>query len=472
MTVAHPPSSLGLSAIDIAEGVRTGVLSPVDVVRDHLDHIAAADPRIGAFRHVRAEAALREAQAVAASPARATLPLAGVPVAVKDNIPVAGESMRVGSQASSSRPSGEDHELVRRLRAAGAIVVGLTRMPELGIWPFSDEQSGTARNPWNTERTAGGSSGGSAAAVAAGMVPLAHGNDGLGSVRIPAAACGLVGLKPGDGVVPSAIGKGSWFGMAVNGVLASSVADAALMASVLAANPLLARSPPPRPLRIALSTRSPVPRTRTEAGVEAAVRGVAELLRTLGHQVEEVRLDVPASTMLAVLAHWFAGTAADAELLEDPSRMLPRSRGHARLGRIAQALGLVRPGARERWQARFLDRISGYDLVLTPTTATTAVAAEGWAARGWLANFDAAARFAPFTGATNFAGLPAITLPAGLHANGLPIGAQFIGRPGAEGLLLGLALQVERARPWRRHAPGWRAAGTPPDVSPANRKTA
>lgn len=465
MTIAQPPFSLGLSAVDIAEGVRTGVLSPVDVVRDHLDHIAAADPRIGAFQHVRAEAALREAEALAASPARATLPLAGVPVAVKDNIPVAGEPMRGGSQASSARASEADHEVVRRLRAAGAIVVGLTRIPELCIWPFSDGPLGTARNPWNTERTAGGSSGGSAAAVAAGMVPLAHGNDGLGSVRIPAAACGLVGVKPGDGVVPADIGRNSWFGMSVNGVLATSVADAALMTSVLAANPLLARSPPPRPLRIALSTRSPVPRTRTDRGVEAAVRGTAELLRSLGHQVEEVRLDIPVSTTLAVLAHWFAGTAGDAELLEDPSRMLARTRGHARLGRIARALGLVRPGARERWRARFLDQISGYDLVLTPTIATTAVAADGWAGRGWFANFDAAARFAPFTGSVNFAGLPAITLPAGVHADGLPIGAQFSGRPGAEGLLLGLALQVERARPWRRHAPGWREAGATPGTA-------
>jgi amidase len=332
--------------------------------------------------------------------------------------------------------------------------VGLTRVNELCIWPFADGALGLARNPWNTQRGPGGSSGGSAAAVAAGMVPIAHGNDGLGSVRIPAAACGVVGLKPGDGVVPSDVGKGSWFGMSANGVLATTVADAALMASVLAGNQALAAPPQPRPLRIALSTRSPVPGAKVDAGVEAAVRAVADVLRSLGHSVHEVALEVPTTTALEVFVHWFAGAAMDAGALPHPERMLARTRRHAALGRLALALGLVRPGARERWRTRFLDLVDGYDAMLTPTTATTALEAEGWDQRGWLANLSASVRYAPFTGAANFAGLPAISVPAGLHADGLPIGAHFVGRPGGEGLLLSLALQLEEAKPWGRLAPG------------------
>lgn len=456
---AHLPRSIAemTTATAIAEAVRRGARSPVDVVRQHLDRIAQADGRIGAFQRVRAEAALREAAVLAQLPTLASLPLAGVPVAIKDNIPVAGEPMRAGSEATSPRPSPADHEVVRRLRAAGAIVVGLTRVPELCIWPFTDGPLGTTRNPWNLERTAGGSSGGSAAAVAAGMVPIAHGNDGLGSVRIPAAACGLIGLKPGDGVVPADIGEGSWFGMAANGVLATTAADAALMLSVIAARPDLGRPALARPLRIALTTRAPAPGVRTEAGVEAVVRGTAELLRSLGHHVDEVRMGVPTGTALAVLAHWLAGTSLDADALDQPARMLPRTRRHAALGSAVRALGLVRPGSRDKWRARFLEKLSGYDLLLTPTLATTAVAAEGWAERSWWANVDAAARFAPFTAAANFSGLPAITVPAGVHRDGLPVGAHFAGRSGDEGLLLALAAQIERARPWPRQAPASRA---------------
>ena len=447
-----PASSVGRTAGAIAAAVRSGDLSPQQVVREHLARIEALDDRIGAFQRVRAQGALREAEALARAPQLALLPLAGVPVAIKDNVAVAGEPVRIGSAASSQQPAAADHEVVQRLRAAGAIVVGQTRVPELCIWPVTDGPLGTARNPWNLQRTAGGSSGGSAAAVAAGLVPIAHGNDGLGSVRIPAAACGLVGWKPGDGVVSGGVGHGSWLGMAVHGVLATTAADAALMASVLADRPALATPAPPRALRIAMSLPSPVPGARTDPAVAAAVRGVADVLRGLGHTVHEKVLAAPTGVALSVFAHWFAGVAADAELLDEPARMLPRTRRHAGLGRAAEALGLVRPGARERWRADYLRLLGEHDLLLTPTTATTAIAAEGWAAQGWLANLRAALAFAPFTGAANFAGLPAITLPAGVH-EGLPVGAHLVGRGGDDDLLLALALQVESALGWPRHAP-------------------
>ena len=450
--MADGSSTLGLSAHAIAQRVRAGALSPVDVVREHLRHIATADAAIGAFQRLRPDAALREAEALARHPTLASLPLAGVPIAVKDNVPVAGEPMRVGSAATADTPSTTDHEVVRRLRAAGAVVVGLTRVPELCIWPYTDGPLGTARNPWNPRRSPGGSSGGSAAAVAAGLVPIAHGNDGLGSVRIPAAACGVLGLKPGDDVVPADVGNGSWFGMSANGVLATSVEDAALMLSVVAQRPALAGVTAPRTLRIALTTASPVPGVRTDPGVVAAVHAFADTLRAAGHAVHEVKLPVPTLTALAVLAHWFAGTAADARTLPSPAQMLPRTRRHAALGTWAKRIGAIRRGARGRWRERFLVLLEGHDLLLTPTTATTALAADGWAERGWLANFTASARYAPFTGAANFAGLPAISIPAGLHADGLPIGAHLMGRPGDEALLLAVAAQAGRARPWPRHA--------------------
>ena len=154
-----------------------------------------------------------------------------------------------------------------------------------------------------------------------------------------------------------------------------------------------------------------------------------------------------------MFAHWFAGAALDAEDLADPCRMLPATRGHVAAGRWVRRLGLVRPGARGRWRAQLLDRLAQHDLLLTPTTATTALAAAGWSGRGWLATLRAAVAHAPFTGAANFAGLPALSLPAGLHADGLPIGAHLVGRGGDEGLLLAVAAQVEQARPWARQAP-------------------
>src|SRR3954451_22952195 len=253
---------VGLPATEIAERVRSGALRAEDVVRAHLDHIAEVDARIGAFRVVRREAALAEAAAVDGSARRGSFPLAGVPVAIKDNVAVTGEVCTDGSLAGRDAPARADHPVVARLRAAGAVVVGITRVPELCLYGATDGPHAVSRNPWDTARTPGGSSGGSAAAVAAGCVPIAHGNDGMGSLRIPAAACGLVTLKPGRGVVPSELGFDSWSGMAENGALATTVADLAVAPAALAGEEPAAPAEPGRPLRIAVSTRSPVPGVR------------------------------------------------------------------------------------------------------------------------------------------------------------------------------------------------------------------
>src|SRR3954454_1947728 len=275
---------VGLPATELAARVRSGELSAVDVVREHLAHLAEVEARIGAFRVVRTEAALAEAAAVDAAPERARLPLAGVPVAVKDNVAVAGEVATDGSLAHVPAPATADDPVVARLRAAGAVVVGISRVPELCIYSATDGPGTVTRNPWDTAYSSAGSSGGSAAAVASGCVPVAHGNDGMGSLRLPAAACGLVTLKPGSGVVPADVGADSWSGMAENGVLATTVADLVAGYSVLAGTEV----PQPAqvaPLRIAVSTRPPVPGVRLDAAGRAAIDTVVAALEAAGHTI-------------------------------------------------------------------------------------------------------------------------------------------------------------------------------------------
>src|SRR5688572_30479362 len=230
----RPDAWVGSTAREIARAVRRGDTSATAVVADHLDSIRAYDRIVGAFREVRAAAAIAEAETVDEQPDLGNLALAGVPIAVKENTRVAGLPTWNGSAAARGPVADQDHEVVRRLRGAGAVVVGVTRMPELGLFGLTDDETAITRNPWRTDRTAGGSSGGSAAAVAAGLVPIAHGNDGFGSIRIPAACCGLVGIKPGRGVVPANVGASDWFGMIEHGILATTVADAALGFAVLA----------------------------------------------------------------------------------------------------------------------------------------------------------------------------------------------------------------------------------------------
>ncbi len=201
--------TVGLPATEIARLVRSGEVTAVDVVRAHLDHLDAVDARIGAFRVVRREAALAEAHAIDTALTRFALPLAGVPVAVKDNVAVAGEVCTDGSPACPTGVEPRDHPVVTRLRKAGAVVIGITRAPELCLYASTDGPGAVRRHPWDTPRAPAGSSGGSAAAVASGAVPLAHGNDGMGSLRLPAAACGVVTLQPGTGGGPAETGADS-----------------------------------------------------------------------------------------------------------------------------------------------------------------------------------------------------------------------------------------------------------------------
>ncbi|HET9266230.1 MAG TPA: amidase family protein [Vicinamibacterales bacterium] len=445
---------VGQTACALAAFVRKREATPVDIVRSHLARIEQLDPVIGAFQVVRGEKAVVEAEVLSRREDLHRLPLAGVPIAIKDNVQVAGEPMRVGSLATPETPCAADHETVRRLRAAGAIVLGITRVPELCVWATTDSAFGVTRNPWDRERTAGGSSGGSAAALAAAMIPLALGADGLGSIRIPAASCGILGLKPGPEIVPAQLGVSSWFGLAESGPMATTVEDAALMLSVLADREDLAHADPPASaLRIAFSTRSPLAGVRVDRELRGAVLESAKLLAAAGHLVEEA--DPPAPTLrsvAAILGHWFGGASQEAEMLE-LRRLEPRNRTHVRLGRLARRLGLVRAKDREAWRAINDPFFRRFDLLLTPVLASTPISCDRWSERGWIANMYANLRFAPFAGAWNFAGYPAASVPAGVHSDGTPLSVQIVTSLGRERLILSVARQLEILRPWPRHAP-------------------
>ncbi|MBJ7454167.1 MAG: amidase, partial [Blastococcus sp.] len=407
------PSLVGLPAAEIAARVRSGEITAVDVVRAHLDHIEAVDGRIGAFRVVRRDAALAEAAAVDASLTRFALPLAGVPVAIKDNVAVAGETCTDGCAAHRGEVERKDHPVVTRLRKAGAVVVGITRAPELCLYAATDGPGTVSRNPWDTALSPAGSSGGSAAAVASGSVPIAHGNDGMGSLRLPAAACGLVTLKPGSGVVPGGIGADDWSGMAVNGALATTVADLAIAHAVLAGETPEPPAAPVRPLRIAVSTRSPVPGVGADAATRAAVAAVVAELEAAGHTVVRRNPPITPGAAAGALVRWMAGAEDDAALLGiDRAELQPRSRTHARMGRLVRRLGLVRPRTRERFRARMVEFFGDVDVLLTPVTTGPPLPARLWHERSFLANITANARWAPWTAAWNLAGLPAAVLPA------------------------------------------------------------
>jgi len=448
-------SGIGSTAGEISEAVRTGRWSAEQVVTAHLERIGAQNPRWNAFRLIRGEAALAQARALDAAPGKRDLPLAGVPVAIKDNVAVTGEVATVGTSAVCVwTAAGADHPVVARLRLAGAILVGITRVPELCLFAFTDGPESITRNPWKRTVTPGGSSGGSAAAVAAGMVPIAHGNDGLGSLRIPAACCGLVTLKPGRGTVPSGLGAGNWFGLAENGILATTVQDLALGHAVLAGLP--AATPVfegDEALRIGTSTRSPLVGARPDADSRGGVDRAAAALAVLGHRVRAVRVPYPTSAALALILRWYAAAAADADALgADPAKLEHRSRRHAQLGRAATRLGLIRPAAVQAFEQRLQALFHDIDVLVTPVLTGPPPAAVDWHRRGRVSNVLTSSRFAPYPAVWNLAGYPAMSIPMGTRENGVPLAVQVVGPPCTEARLLAVAATLERELSWARHA--------------------
>ncbi|HUZ51752.1 MAG TPA: amidase family protein [Streptosporangiaceae bacterium] len=440
------------TAREMASLVQERQVSPVELVSAHLERIAAIDPALGAFQVVRANKAVAEAAALAERADLADLPLAGVPVAIKDNVDVAGEPTRMGSAATPPSPAEADDELVARLRAAGCVVIGKTQLPELAIWPFTEPAAAAAtRNPWNRSRTPGGSTGGGAAAVAAGLAAIALGSDGGGSIRIPAACCGLFGLKPAPGLVPLSGGLAEhWLGLSAFGPLARTVADAALMLDVLAGTTSYRDpNPPERPLRIAFSARHPLVGARADQATRAALDEAAGLLRDAGHDLVPQSPPYPPTLGLRFNSRWLAGIAQDASGL-DRSALEPRTRKMAALG--ARLSSRARPASADRFASQAADWFTGYDVLMTPTLTRTARPVGTWDGKGWVATMLSVANWI-YTPPWNLAGLPAASVPFGQDEDGVPIGLQLVGPAGSEATLLSLASQIEHLRPWPRLAP-------------------
>ena len=252
--------------------VRTGQTTALAVAEAHLERIAALNSRLGAFEFVDPARVRAEAASVDASPNRADLPLAGVPIAIKDNMAATGYPARNGSLAPSTAVAEHDDEIVRQVRAAGAVIIGVGRMPELAAWPFTQSRLGISRQPDDPALDPGGSTGGGAVAVATGMAAAALGTDGGGSIRVPAAFCGLVGVKPGRGVLPLPGDLAEhWYGLTQSGFLTRTVADAQLISAVLAGNPL----------RDSAGGRTtPIARTGPTSGADASRPNPASALRS------------------------------------------------------------------------------------------------------------------------------------------------------------------------------------------------
>jgi amidase len=440
-----------------AELVRTGSVRSAELVELCLERIARLDPELNAFRVVFAERARAEAaQADARRAGGGERPLLGVPVAVKDNVNVAGEVTAMGSNAYGA-PEVADSEVVTRLRAAGAVVIGKTHMSELAIFPFTESIAwGQTRNPWDRGRSAGGSSGGSAAAVAAGLVGAAYASDGGGSIRIPASTTGLFGLKPQRGRVPLLPDLEHWHGLSAAGAVTRSVLDTALWLDVVAdGSPGFveaASAADPGRLRIALSFK-PSAITRIDGSVRQAVEGVADTLRGLGHEVSEADPDYGELTPL-FLPRWLGGISDDVRALPHPERLERRTRQLEWLGRLVGTRGVRRARAAEQERARRINAIfDDHDVLLTPTLPSPPDRLGRFEASSLATTLARVAGMVGFTQPWNVTGQPAASIPAPVPEGGLPIGAQLIGRPHDEATLISLSAQLERELRWPERRP-------------------
>lgn len=460
----------------LAELVRSGQVHPRELVELFLRRIEALDPRLNAFRTTMPDEALAAADAAG----EAGGPLAGVPIAVKDEMGVAGQSLTRGSR-SYGPPEQRDSEIVRRLRAAGAIPIGITNVPEMMIWPWTvSEANGVTRNPWDPSRSTGGSSGGSAAAVAAGMVPAATAADGGGSIRIPSACCGLVGMKPTRGRVSLMPMSRGWLGLGVYGALARTVKDSALLLDVVhgpapgdadAAPPfdgsyVAAAERPPSKLRVAISRKLPPGViARLSDDQRRAWEGTGKLLEQLGHEVVERD---PRYGMIALefTQTWMRAVYEESRVIPDETKLERLTRQVAGLGRrVVPARRRDRLLAkRTDGTARILALWDEADVLLTPGLPNTAGPAEGGSGRPFPVAFDRAARTVVWLPAFNMTGQPAIAIPAGFGGDGLPLSVQLVGRQGAEDVLYALAAQIEAARPWADRRPSLAM----PAVSPSS----
>ena len=440
-------------AVRQAELIRAGEVSSLELVELYVERIERLDPELNAFRSVMAERALVDAQqADGRHGAGDDRPLLGVPIAVKDVEDVTGEVTRWGTDAFAT-PAAEDSELVRRLRAAGAVIIGKTNCPELAIMGETEGPAfGITRNPWNTDRSPGGSSGGSAAAVAAGLCAAATASDGMGSIRIPAANCGLVGLKPTRDRIPLTPVTVHWYGLSVAGFETRGVRDTALLMSVGAADDSLraAVDRPGQMLRVATSTKPLFP-ARVHEDVKRAIERTAARLRALGHEVQQE--DPPYPPLSPATTRYLAGIAQDVdERVDRPERLQRRTKSFARMG-AAIPRQMLDWAIRVDDSGRMRPFFERHDVLLTPVSATPPVKAGQWEGLGAVRTFLGMAQAYSFCGEWNLTGQPAISVPGGTSADGMPIGVMLVGRHGDEAALLGLAAQLEEELRFTDHRP-------------------
>lgn len=466
-----------LTALEQWRALQRGDTSPTELTEHYLDRIDRLNPALGAFVTVTPDAALERARFVQTEVAQ-TAPLWGLPFGDKDLQLRAGVPARLGSRLMRDYVPATSDQLVQALDTAGGISLGKTNTPEFGLPAYTETLAGApARNPWNPALGAGGSSGGAAVAVAARMLPFAPGSDGGGSVRIPAAACGLVGLKPARGRIPAASGLDSPGGLAVAGPLARTVADAALLLDAMVAptggrpeQPFAVRAPGGDEAFLGAAVRG---EGRYQLGVMttsawddayeislapealAALTEAVDGFAALGHGIEQTALTPDASYAPAFRALWQlsaaripADTPEQEALLEPLTRWLMH-RGRALTGRaVAEALTAL-----AAYERSFIRQLASFDAVLTPALAMTPRPIGWFDAADGERNFAQQVQYTPFTSMVNVCGLPAITLPVSRTVDGLPMGVQLIGRPGGEATLLALGAQLERTFCWQDRVP-------------------
>ncbi|MFF1633688.1 amidase [Leifsonia sp. NPDC058248] len=469
-----------LTALDLWQELQSGRVSPRELTAHYLDRIERLNPELGAFVTVTREAALARADRVAAEVPR-TAPLWGLPFGDKDLWLRAGVPAGFGSRVMAGFVPDTSDEIVETLDAAGGVSLGKTNAPEFGLPAYTESLAAPpARNPWNPELGAGGSSGGAAVAVASGMLPFAPGSDGGGSIRIPAAACGLVGLKPSRGLVPAGSGIDSLAGLVVDGPLARTTTDAALLLDGMIAR-RDGRIDHHYALRAPYDDDGPFLGTairgegRFQLGVmttsawddayeitiapdaRAALDAAVDVFAGIGHGIEETALTPDPTYAPAFRTIWQAGAASipaegDAlELLEPLTRWLV-GRGRALSAReLGEALRAL-----TAYERSLIAQLASFDAVLTPALALTPRPIGWFDQEDGERNFEQQVQYTPFTSMLNVSGLPAIVLPVSQTADGLPMGVQLIGRPGGERTLLSLATQLERRVRWQhRRPPTW-----------------
>ena len=459
-------------ALELASLVRTREVSPVDLVGLYLDRIDEHDAKLNAFVTVVADRALAEARASErALGDEHLLPFHGVPISIKDLHDTAGIRTTYSSKAFADNVPDVDTATVRKLKRAGFILIGKTNAPEFGTLPVTEsELNGVCRNPWDPSRTPGGSSGGAAAALAAGLCPISQASDGAGSIRIPASCCGVFGLKPARGRVSHAPYTEVGPGMGTDGPITRTVADAAAMLDLIAGyesgDPYWL-SPPSRPfaaavgrdpgrLRVGVALEPPIA-APVDPECTAAAAAAAELLDELGHVVEEAEPDWHDELLMAdFITMWQLVPILAGD--PDPAQIEPLNAGLGQMADQTTSAQLARSQIRLMEVAR---RTVGFwddhDLLLTPTLALPPVEV------GWLSSdpdpgmqLVKSGFFTPFTPLFNLTGQPAVSIPFLWTGAGLPIGVQLVGGPAAEEVLLSVSAQIEAARPWAaRRPPGF-----------------